>query len=247
MVMRRLTRILIVMGRSDNYAHGYLQRRSFFVFEDLLGEDEYPDTDDDDFNAGERDRDHMDLFCPFLESTCQTKEEVQQMESENWSLKRQLLLSERNSTKDSDLAMDKIWQSRLIHEREMMARQEAAAKHQLLIIEKQIELEGLKRGGGGGGGSGEVNPTILIRSDSEFGIKDCHSFAAMAKLRTDIIRYPDRWTDVRVRDQFPEAVKTDMLIMLGMMRARGEIPPDKADFDAMVGWSPNSCFGRRAD
>ena len=29
-----------------------------------------------------------------------------------------------------------------------------------------------------------------------------------------------------------------MSIMLGMMRARGEIPPDKADFDVMVGGIP---------
>ena len=120
----------------------------------------------------------------------------------------------------------------------MMARQEATAKHQIRLIEKQFELEELRKGGGGGGGGGEVNPTILIRSDSEFGIKDCNSYAAMAKLRTDIIRHPDRWTDVRVRNQFPEAVKTDMLIMLRMMRARGKIALDKADFDVMVGGVP---------
>ena len=107
MVMRRLTRILIVMGRSDNYAHGYRQMRTFFAFEELLDEDEYPNSDEEDFNAGERDKAHLDLFRPFLESTCQTKEDVQDMESENWSLKRQLLLLERNSTKESDLAMNK--------------------------------------------------------------------------------------------------------------------------------------------
>ena len=55
MVMRRLTRILIVMGRSDNFAYAYMIRRPNFTFEELLKEDEYPDSDDDDFNAGERD------------------------------------------------------------------------------------------------------------------------------------------------------------------------------------------------
>ena len=38
-------------------------------------------------------------------------------------------------------------------------------------------------------------------------------------------------------------MKTDMLIMLGMMRAREEIPPDKADFDVMVG-GPTEHNGR---
>ena len=61
------------MGRSDNFAYAYLIRRSNFTFEELLPEDEYPDSDDDDFNAGERDRDHIDLSRPFLESTPQTE------------------------------------------------------------------------------------------------------------------------------------------------------------------------------
>ena len=107
MVMRRLTRILIVMGRSDNFAYAYMIRRPNFTFEELLKEDEYPDSDDDDFNDGERDREHIDLFRPFLESTPQTEKDVQEMESEHWSLKRQLLLAERASTKESDLAMIK--------------------------------------------------------------------------------------------------------------------------------------------
>ena len=72
----------------------------------------------------------------------------------------------------------------------------------------------------------------------EFEIRDSKNFVAMGKLRTAIIRFPDRWTDARVRDQFPEAVQTDMLIGLQMMRAGGEIPADKPDFDKLVGGIP---------
>ena len=211
-----------------------------------MDENGAPDLDDDDFNAGEKGREHFELFRPFMESICTTKEEVAQMESENWTLRRRVQLLERSSTKERDLALDAHYDKRIAHERDMLIRQEEQTRQQLLLITKQLELETLKKGGGGCGGCGDAAPTILIRSDMEYEIRDSKNFAAMAKLRTAIIRYPDRWTDVRVRDQFPESVQTDMLVGLQLMRAGGEIPADKADFD-MWEESQNSYVGRMVD